>query len=144
MNPNSYVVLTGSKNNAGDFLIKYRAFSLFKKICPDKKIIDMDAWVPIDDNRLKIINQSKALILLGGPSLRRNMWPGIYPLVDDISKIKVPILTMGIGWKSEKGDWYTTHSYEFTKQTIKLLDRINQSGYVSSIRDYHSLNVLQA
>ena len=27
-----YVTLTGGKNNAGDFLIKYRAFNLFKEL----------------------------------------------------------------------------------------------------------------
>ena len=36
----SYVVLTGSKNNAGDYLIKYRAKELLKHIRPDRNIID--------------------------------------------------------------------------------------------------------
>ena len=37
-----YVILTGSKNNAGDYLIKYRAKQLFANLRPDRKIIDIN------------------------------------------------------------------------------------------------------
>lgn len=40
-----YVILTGSKNNAGDFLIKCRAKNekLFAALRPDRDIVDLDA-----------------------------------------------------------------------------------------------------
>ena len=41
---NQYVILTGSKNNAGDFLIKYRAKALFKNIRPETKIDQLRLW----------------------------------------------------------------------------------------------------
>ncbi len=43
-----YVVLTGSKNNAGDYLIKYRAKKLFKEFRPDREIVDYNAWEKFD------------------------------------------------------------------------------------------------
>lgn len=72
-----YVILTGSKNNAGDFLIKYRAKLLFSSLRPDRDIIDLNAWEPFDSDRLEVINRSKALILMGGPALQKNMRPKI-------------------------------------------------------------------
>ena len=84
MDKEFYVTLTGGKNNAGDFLIKYRAFNLFKELRPDRDIVDFNEWEEIDDNRLEIINKSKALILLGGPGLVYDMYPnGGYKLRDN-------------------------------------------------------------
>lgn len=137
-----YVILTGSKNNAGDFLIKFRAKLLFKELRPDREIIDYNAWEPFDEEKLKVINESKALILLGGPSLQKNMWPSIYKMTAKLEEVKVPIITMGIGWKSISGEWFDTYKYSFTESSIKLLNRIDKSTYKSSVRDYHSLNSL--
>ena len=47
----SYVILTGSKNNAGDFLIKHRAKQLFAKLRPNREIIDLNAWEPLSHCR---------------------------------------------------------------------------------------------
>ena len=137
-----YVVLTGSKNNSGDFLIKYRALQLFNSLRPDRNIIDFDAWKVLTDEQLEIINSSKALILCGGPSLQTNMYPKIYALVKDLDLIKVPIITLGIGYKDMYGAWEKTHKYELSNDTIRLLDRIKSDSFVSSVRDYHTLNVL--
>lgn len=137
-----YVILTGSKNNAGDFLIKHRAKKLFEAIRPDREIIDLNAWEPIDDQKLALINSSKALILMGGPALQRNMYPGIYKLPANLDEITVPIATMGIGWKSIIGNWQDTYNYPLNETTIKLLDRIKADGLTSSVRDFHTLNVL--
>jgi hypothetical protein len=138
----TYVILTGSKNNAGDYFIKYRAKHLFKTIRPDREIIDYDAWKPFTIHQLEEVNKSKALILMGGPALQSRMRPNIYRMVDDLGEIQVPIVAMGIGWKSAEGDWDSTHSYEISDQSQELLRRIESSGYISSVRDYHTLNVL--
>jgi len=100
-----YVTLTGSKNNAGDFLIRYRAHNLLKALRPDREIVDYNAWEKLDEEKLAVINKAQALVLLGGPALRQNMYPEVYPLTDDLSKIKVPITIMGAGWKKEPGYW---------------------------------------
>ena len=137
-----YVILTGSKNNAGDYLIKYRAKQLFEKERPDRNIIDMNGWEFLDKEKLKIVNNAKALILMGGPALQYDMWPGVYRLTDDLNDIKVPIVMMGIGWYSKQGNWEHTYNYSLSQNTHKLLERIKNSGYLSSVRDYHTLNSL--
>lgn len=137
-----YVVLTGSKNNAGDYLIKYRAKKLFKAFRPDREIVDYNAWEKFDQTRLNEVNSSKALILLGGPALQSSMRPKIYPMVDDLDKIQVPVIMMGIGWKSINGNWSDTYQYPLSDESIELLKKIDQSGYQSSVRDYHTLNAI--
>ena len=140
---NQYVVLTGGKNNAGDFLIKYRAKQLFQELKPDRKIINFNAWEKFDDMKLKIVNESRALILMGGPSLQRDMYPGIYKLRDNLNDIKVPVITMGIGWKSINGEWQDSYQYKLNESSISLVKKISNSGYLSSVRDYHTLNVVR-
>lgn len=139
-----YVVMTGSKNNAGDFLIKYRGKRLLSHLRPDRDILDFNAWEALDNEKLSVVNDARALILLGGPSLRKNMYPGIYKLRENLDDIHVPIIAMGIGWKSKSGSWQDTHRYSLSTETRQLLKRIENSGFSSSVRDYHSLNVLHA
>ena len=138
-----YVILTGSKNNAGDYLIKYRAKHLFSDLRPDRKIIDINGWEQLNTEKLAIINQSKALILMGGPALIENMVPKVYALTNNLEDIKVPIIMMGIGWKSKKGNWEGTYNYPLNMKTSSLLNKIDNSGYLSSVRDYHTLNAIR-
>lgn len=137
-----YVLLTGSKNNAGDFLIKYRAKQLFHAIRPDRELVDVDAWKERDGQMLQVFNGAQAVILMGGPALVPDMYPKVYKVLGNIDDIKVPIVTMAVGWRAFPGEWPQTYSYKFNQQSLKLLKRIESSGYQSSVRDYHTLNVL--
>lgn len=138
-----YVILTGSKNNAGDYLIKFRAKQLFSVLRPDREVIDINGWEEMSLSNLNIINDSRALILMGGPALVEDMIPRVYGLSEALDKIKVPIIMMGTGWKSQKGNWQDTYSYKLNTETIKLIQRVSNSGYLSSVRDYHTLNALR-
>jgi len=147
MNPNNvtkpyYVILTGSKNNAGDYLIKYRAKLLLAELRTDREIIDIDGWKKFDENTLELVNGSEALILMGGPALQKNIYPGVYPLVDDLSKIKTKIMLMGVGWKNLNGKRENTHDFSLTESSKKLLARLASDGGRNSVRDYHTANVL--
>lgn len=137
-----YVILTGSKNNAGDFLIKYRAKKLFAALRPDRDIVDLDAWKPFDAATLKLVNNAKALILMGGPALQAHMYPGIYALTPDLEDITVPITTMGIGWKSISGNWQDSYDYPLSASSLQLLKRAAGSGLLFSVRDFHTQNAL--
>ncbi len=137
-----YVMLTGSKNNAGDFLIKHRAKALLSYLRPDRDVIDIDAWNKFDAKTLQLVNNSICLILMGGPALQKDMYPKIYPLVDNLDEITTEIILMGVGWKSTSGHWHNTRQFEFSEATEKLLLRLGNSIYNHSVRDYHSLNVL--
>lgn len=141
-----YILLTGGKNNAGDFLIKTRAKGLLKKYRPDRAFVDLDGWKPLTEEQIELINQSEALILTGGPSLQPQdrIRTLIYPLTDPLSRIKVPILTFGAGYKGSQGSWEETLTYNFSRKSLQLLQRINESGFQSSVRDYHTLHTLRA
>jgi hypothetical protein len=138
-----YVLLTGGKNNAGDFLIKHRAIKLLSELRPDRDFKDFNAWEPFDDEKLEIVNNSKALVLTGGPALQSNIYPGIYKLTPDLNKIKVPIISLGIGWKSACGKWEDISKYKLNIESLPLIHRLADSGYNSSVRDYHTMHVLQ-
>ena len=138
-----FVILTGSKNNAGDFLIKHRAIELLNQLRPDRGIIDLNAWELFDSDKLDVVNKSKAVLLLGGPSLQMYMRPKIYKMTSNLDDIKAPIISFGIGWKSASGEWKDTHYYELNKESLQLLTKINKSGFSSSVRDYQTLNFLR-
>ena len=137
-----YVILTGSKNNAGDFLIKHRAKKLFSALRGDREIVDLNAWIPFDDKSLAVVNSSKALILTGGPALQKNMYPRIYAMTPNLDAILAPITAMGIGWKSSAGDWIDTYDYPLSEQSTELIGRMGSSDIPISVRDYHTLNVM--
>ncbi|MGH8631592.1 MAG: polysaccharide pyruvyl transferase family protein, partial [Burkholderiales bacterium] len=144
MNRDYYVVLTGSKSNAGDFLIKHRGIGLLRRLRRDRKVVDYNAWEPLDEPKLDVVNGAAALILLGGPALQADMYPAIYPLVEDLSRIRVPLLTMGIGWRSASGDWEAAQRLRLTPQTQSLLRRTAEGRREISVRDYHTLEVLRS
>jgi len=70
---------------------------------PDRDIIDLNAWEPFDSDRLEVINRSKALILMGGPALQKNMRPKIYPLCDRPQDIHTP--------DSHDGNWLEVNTW---------------------------------
>lgn len=143
MAPTSYVVLTGSKSNAGDFLIKHRAKQLLAALRPDRTIIDFNAWEPLEGERLEAVNRSAALILLGGPALQADMVPAVYPLTE-LARIRVPVLTLGIGWRSAEADWAAAARLRLTAATRALFVRTAENGQRISVRDYHTLEVLRS
>jgi hypothetical protein len=144
LNKPYYVLLTGDKFNSGDHLIKESALALFKQFRSDREIITFPGWEKFDDQRLEIINQSKALILCGGPSIRMHLFGDVYPLTENLQSIHVPILLFGSGYRDSNGDWASTFTFEFSNKTHQLLSKINESGYLSSVRCYHTLNCLRS
>ena len=138
----TYVTLTGSKNNAGDFLIKHRAHALLRWQRPDRELVDLDGWKPLDAAQLETINRSRLLVLCGGPALQKRMVPKVYALAD-LDAIRVPIVSLGIGWMAQNGRWSDTQDFPLTEASQALLRRIDRDGLASSVRDYHTLAVLE-
>lgn len=137
-----YVLLTGSKNNAGDYLIKWRAMRLLEAWRPDRKYVDLNGWEPLDDEALAVVNGSKALILTGGPAVNTRMRPAVYGLRENLEEIEVPITTFGVGWRSPDGRWSRTKDFDFNQSSRRLLERIESDGLPASVRDFHTQNVL--
>jgi len=134
-------VLTGDKVSSGDALIVDRGINLLKHYYPDEEVLKLDRWKPIDDHMDKV-NQSRALILLGGPAFERNIYPGIYPLVTDLNRIKVPILAMGLGASLLPYNETTVRQFRFTASSKPLLDRLVHDSRSVGIRDYITKRIL--
>ena len=139
-----YVLLSGCMNNAGDFYIARQAKELLKELRPDRSFLEYPRWQKLSDSQLDVINYSKALLLTGGPALRETVYPEIFPLVDDLSKIRVPIIFFGLGWKHYRGEWKDIVNFSFTEEANQLIQRIISSTTISSVRDYQSLYALRS
>ncbi|MCK5342683.1 MAG: polysaccharide pyruvyl transferase family protein, partial [Candidatus Heimdallarchaeota archaeon] len=126
-----YILLTGGKKNIGDYLIGERTRKLLMHERPDRQIVEMYPWGPLDEKKDQI-NNSKAVIIHGGPGYQPNMYPGIYPLLKDLREIKVPIIPMSLGWKGIPGDDLSLRSYRFNDTSMELLKKIHDSCEFSS------------
>ena len=91
-----YIALTGAKKNSGDFLITDSAIKLLEEIRPDRIIIKYPAWKLVGEN-LDIFNNSKAVLILGGPGYRIDSYPKVYPLANNLNKLQIPIIPIGLG-----------------------------------------------
>lgn len=137
-----FVTLTGAKKNIGDFLITYRCEKLLKEFKPEYDLVKLPHWEPLDD-KLQLVNQSRGIIILGGPGYQKSMYPTIYKLTENLDDIKVPIIPLGLGWKGFLGDFQTLQNYRFDEASIKLLKKMSEGGLPLSCRDYYSAEALR-
>ena len=91
-------LLSGAYKNAGDFLIVDRCKKLLKYVYPECNITEYERRNPLNDY-LDTINKSDCLIFAGGPAYVSNIYPNRIPLVENLTRIKVPIFTIGLGWR---------------------------------------------
>lgn len=137
-----YVLLTGTKKNAGDFLIAKAAKRLFADYSPCRDFLELPSWEPLSD-RLDRVNAAKALILCGGPAYQYGLGKTIYPIAGEISKIKVPIVAFGLGWKGIPGDDFDVRHFPLSKEAEPLLDRIEKDHISAGCRDYLTCRMLE-
>lgn len=137
-----YTVLSGAKKNAGDFLITERAEALLRHLRPEREICRLPGWEPLESH-LEQVNASKALLILGGPGLQRDMYPKVYKLTRDLDAIKVPIILMGSGWKAFPGDALTQERFEFSPPALRALRKMSDGAKLLSCRDSISVRMLR-
>ncbi|WP_203256650.1 polysaccharide pyruvyl transferase family protein [Hyunsoonleella ulvae] len=125
------VLLSGQIKNIGDFLITDRAKKLFEYFV-DSDIVILDRTKKLN-NQLDIINKSRFVVLCGGPAYASNIYKGIYPLVDDLSLIKVPIIPFGLGWSGFPIG--KPMDFKFNKESLDFLNSVHSSIDYSSCRD---------
>ena len=128
-------ILTGDKVNSGDFIIVDRGIKLLKKFYPNEELLKLDRWKPIEGH-IEKINRSRFLILLGGPAVVHNLYPGTYPLVTNLNLINVPIIAMGLGSKLKPYNSNAEKYFKFSKSSYNLLDRLSHDYKYFSVRDY--------
>ncbi|UOR11317.1 polysaccharide pyruvyl transferase family protein [Halobacillus amylolyticus] len=141
MNTKYFIALTGAKKNVGDFLITDRAIALLRNIAPEYEFIIKPHWEKLDD--IELVNNSEGVIILGGPGFQMNMYPDVYKLVKDLKNIKVPIHTLGVGWKGVPGDKTTEKLYQFTSSAKQMLDKMNDTFAGMSCRDHQTERTLR-
>lgn len=132
------VLLSGQIKNIGDFLITDRAQKLFKEFV-DEEIIILDRTKKLD-NHLDVINKSKLVVLCGGPAYAPDIYKGIYPLVDDLSKIKVPVIPFGLGWCGRP--FNNPLEFKFNSESQQFLENVHGSINSSSCRDEITESIL--
>jgi len=125
------VLLSGQIKNIGDFLITDRARRLFEHFV-DSDVVILDRTKKLDD-KLDIINKSRFVVLCGGPAYASNIYKGIYPLVDDLTLIKVPIIPFGLGWCGFPIG--KPMEFAFNNESSVFLKDIHKSIDFSSCRD---------
>lgn len=86
----------GSKN-LGDHLLTASVEKLIKKLKPKSTITTYFREDNLTD-KLDALNKADAVILPGF-AVRKNSYPDTYRLVDDLSKLKTPIIPIGCGTK---------------------------------------------
>ena len=137
-----YTVLSGAKINMGDFLITQRAKELLTHLRPEHTLLQLPHWESLDPH-LDQLNRSAAVIILGGPGYQPRFYPGVYRLTQDLARITVPIIPLGLGWKGYPGDWETVRNYRFTGESLQALRRIAAGTPYLGCRDHLSREVLR-
>jgi hypothetical protein len=137
-----YLLLVGKRANAGDHLIVDRARRLLARHRPDRKLVEVERWRPLDDC-LDRVNAARALILCGGPALQPDLYPGVYPLARELERIRIPIVALGLGWKGIPGDEADLERYAFSERSHALLARLARGPLATSCRDHLTRRVLE-
>jgi len=132
-----FVLLHGAIKNVGDFLIFERAKALLREYASADEFLEIPRWEPLEPY-LDRINKADAIVLCGGPAYASDFYPGIYPLVEDLSRIKPPIFPLGLGWSGKSGD-----SFTFTDTSLEAIKLIHSQIEKSSVRDNLTQKMLQ-
>jgi hypothetical protein len=134
-----YTLLTSAIKNVGDFFIAERCKHLLKTLGEEKDFLEFKRWEPLDE-RLAEINETKAIILCGGPGYHTNFYPGIFTFVKNINDIKVPIIPYGLGWLGSP--MYHPEHFRFNESSMTLLQYIHENCEATSCRDNATKEIL--
>lgn len=141
----TYTILTtcpdyGSRN-VGDKLIEVRLKALLEKeigACEFITIFREDAL----DDRLDEINDTNAILMPAFPIRDTPMHPGTYRLVEDLSRIKVPMIPIGANWNVYPGDAISRRELSYSDATVAFLRHIAAQVERISYREQNVRRVL--
>ena len=132
-------LLSGADKNAGDFLIVHRSRQLLLELVENCELVDFPRNRRLDPY-LDEINSCDAVVLAGGPGYVPDMYPGRFPLVDDLSRIKPPFFALGMGGYTPTP---SIEGIKFAAGSRMLLDRIESDGFSLGCRDILTTRLLQ-
>lgn len=115
-------LLSGALKNAGDFLIVERSKKLLQKFYPDCVIEEYCRAVNLEPV-LDRLNENDIAVCAGGPGYYNDYYPKQMPLVADLSRIKIPIFLMGMGWNGIDTFPDTIYKYSLGEGMQQFLQR---------------------
>lgn len=124
-------LLSGADKNAGDFLIVNRSKQLLEHFIDGCEIVEFPRNRSLDD-KLGEINSCDAIVFAGGPGYVPDMYPGRFPLVDDIARITPPFFALGMGGYTPTSN---IEGIRFKPSSRILLDKIEGDGFKLGCRD---------
>lgn len=133
------VTLTGAFKNAGDYLIGHRARNLLWAHV-NAEVIDVNRK-EITESHYDLFNSARAVLLTGGPAYQEKIYPAVYNL--DLSRINVPVLPYGLGWKGKLGQ--APEDFRFSPDATEFVQAVHaDKTKFSSARDHLTVEMLAA
>lgn len=140
-----YVLLTTflpqGSSNVGDQLIEYSVKNLIDTIKGKSEYVTIFREDPLDD-QLEMINEARAIFMPGFPVRDTPMYPGTYQLVQDLGRLRVPLIPIGGNWNTYPGDAVSRERVQFSEETIRFLRFVADQVDVISMREYLACRVL--
>jgi hypothetical protein len=93
------------------------------------------------DAHLDVINARRALLLPAFPVRDTPMHPGVYGLVDDLSRIRVPVVPIGANWNTNPGDAHSLAIVNYSAATVSFLHYVAGQVRQLSCREHHACAV---
>ena len=142
----TYTILTtcpsyGSRN-VGDKLIEQRTRELVLREKGPGQFLTIFREELLDD-QLAEINASRAVLMPAFPIRDTPMHPGTYRLVDDLSRIQVPMFPIGANWNVYPGDDQSRRDIRYSEQTVAFLQHIAGQVDRVSCREHLVCRVLR-
>lgn len=127
--------------NVGDKLIEQRTKEL---VTLEKGAVDFLTIFREEDltPHLEQINNTRAILMPAFPIRDTPMHPGVYRLVDDLSRIQVPMIPIGANWNVYPGDEQSRREVAYSSATRKFLSYIAERVEKVSCREYYACDIL--
>lgn len=132
--------LSGADKNAGDYLIAHRSKALLQAYVKDCVITEFARNTALD-SQLEELNECDVAVFAGGPGYVSNMYPGRFPLVEDLELIRPKLFALGMGCRAALD---TAEEVHFTPKTHVLLQRLEADGFGLGCRDLLTKRILEA
>jgi hypothetical protein len=134
-----FIILSGAIKNIGDFLIFDRTKKLLEKYVTTD-LTEFPRGKSLDEN-YEEINNSRGIIICGGPGYTSEMYPGVYPLFSDLKRLRVPVIPLGVGWSGKPKN--APENFRFSEPSRKLMDYIEKNAGLYSCRDQITEEILK-
>ncbi len=140
-----YTLLTTAppygSQNVGDKLIEQRTKELVRSEKGAVDFLTIFREEPLGPY-LEQMNATRAVLLPGFPVRDTPMYPGVYQLVEDLTRIRVPMIPIGGNWNVYPGDKQSRQEVRYSEKTCEFLSYISQQVDYISCREYYTCDIL--